>query len=96
MNYSVNNPWIAKREPIVCLWKPDYNRGFVSNMNTSLLVDVMCFSDKQMEDYALMMKALSSRQALHRCLQSRGAQSSPPHSPTVLPTPSSANSQWTP
>ncbi len=56
-SYSVNNPWIAKREPIVCLWKPDYNRGFISNMNTSLLVDVMCFSDKQLEDYALMMKA---------------------------------------
>lgn len=55
--YSVNNPWIAKREPIVCLWKPDYNRGFVSNMNTSLLVDVMCFSDRQLEEYALMMKA---------------------------------------
>jgi len=56
MSYSVNNPWIAKREPIVCLWKPDYNRGFVSNMNTSLLNDVMCFSDRQLEEYALMMK----------------------------------------
>lgn len=56
-DYSTENPWIAKREPIVCLWKPDYNRGFISNMNTSLLVDVMCFSDRQLEDYALMMKA---------------------------------------
>lgn len=55
--YSVNDPWIGKREPIVCLWKPDYNRGFVSNMNTSLLVDFMCFSDRQLEEYALMMKA---------------------------------------
>lgn len=55
--YSADAPWIEKREPIVCLWKPDYNRGFISNMNTSLLVDVMCFSDKQLEDYALMMKA---------------------------------------
>ncbi len=55
--YNINNPWIEKREPIVCLWKPDYNRGFNSNMNTSLLVDVMCFSDRQLEEYALMMKA---------------------------------------
>lgn len=56
-SYNKDNPWIAKREPIVCLWKPDYNRGFISNMNTSLLVDVMCFSDRQLEEYALMMKA---------------------------------------
>lgn len=57
MKYGNDNPWINKREATVCLWKPDYNRGYISNMNTSLLVDFMCFSDKQLEDYALMMKA---------------------------------------
>ena len=57
MRYSAENPWIGRREATVCLWKPDYNRGYISNMNTSLLVDFMCFSDSQLEKYALMMKA---------------------------------------
>ncbi len=56
-NFSINNPWIKNREATVCLWKYDYIRGFTSNMQTSLLNDFMCFSDKQFEEYALMMKA---------------------------------------
>lgn len=55
--YSENDPWIAKREACVCLWKPDYVRGFINNMNTSLLVDFSVFSDRQLEAYAKMMKA---------------------------------------
>lgn len=57
MAYNKDNPWIKRREATVCLWKPDYNRGYISNMNTSLLVDFICFSDAQLEAYALMLKA---------------------------------------
>lgn len=54
--YSINNPWIKHREPSVCLWKPDYIRGYISNMNTSLFTDFSVFSDRQLREYALMMK----------------------------------------
>lgn len=56
MGYSTDRPWIERREATVCLWKPDYIRGFISSMNTSLLIDFMCFSDRQFEEYALMLK----------------------------------------
>lgn len=55
--YSETNPWIKKREPSICLWKPDYIRGYISNMNTSLFTDFSVFSDRQLREYALMMKA---------------------------------------
>jgi len=54
--YSKENPWIAEREATVCTWKFDYNRGYISNMNVSLLNDFMCLSKRQLKDYALMLK----------------------------------------
>ena len=55
--YSEKQPWIAEREATVCMWKPDYNRGYINNMNTSLLVDVVNFSNRQLEAYVKMLKA---------------------------------------
>ena len=57
MNYTPQNPWIAEREATVCTWKVDYNRGFISNMATSLLVDFASLSDRQLAAYVKMMKA---------------------------------------
>ena len=57
MNYSVKQPWIAEREATVCTWKMDYNRGFISNMQTSLMVDFVSLSDRQLANYVQMMKA---------------------------------------
>lgn len=57
MKYSPEHPWIAEREATVCTWKVDYNRGFISNMATSLLVDFISMSDRQLRAYVSMMKA---------------------------------------
>ena len=57
MNYSPEHPWIAEREATVCTWKVDYNRGFISNMAASLLVDFISMSDRQLGEYVKMMKA---------------------------------------
>ena len=57
MTYSPEHPWIVEREATVCTWKVDYNRGFISNMATSLLVDVISMSDRQLQAYADMIKA---------------------------------------
>ena len=57
MSFSVEKPWIAEREATVCTWKVDYNRGYISNMNSSLMVDFMTMSDRQLLDYVKMMKA---------------------------------------
>lgn len=57
MSYSLQNPWIAEREATVCTWKVDYNRGYISNMATSLLVDFISMSDRQLGEYVKMMKA---------------------------------------
>ena len=54
--FSVHDPWIKEREPAVCMWKFDQNRGFISDMNVSLKNDFMCLSDRQLENYAAMMK----------------------------------------
>ncbi|MBR5230797.1 MAG: hypothetical protein IKW00_00935 [Clostridia bacterium] len=56
MAFSVDHPWIAEREATICTWKADYNRGFISNMNVSLLSDFLTMSARQIEDYVLMMK----------------------------------------
>lgn len=56
MPYSVQTPWIREREVTVCLWKPDQNRGYISNMAASLLVDFMCFSRRQLKEYVKMVK----------------------------------------
>lgn len=56
MQYSYGNPWIAEREATICTWKVDYNRGFISNMATSLLVDFISMSDRQLGEYAKMLK----------------------------------------
>lgn len=56
MTFSKEHPWIAEREATVCTWKVDYNRGFISNMATSLLVDFISMSDRQLRAYVSMMK----------------------------------------
>ena len=55
--FSEQDPWIKEREATVCTWKFDDDRGYVSNMNVSLLNDFMCLSDRQLVDYAYMIKA---------------------------------------
>ena len=57
MSFSVTNPWVPEREANVCTWKLDYNRGFISNMQTSLMVDFISLSDRQLGEYVKMMKA---------------------------------------
>ena len=54
--FSEKNPWVAEREAILCTWKFDYNRGYVSSMSVSLVNDFMCLSERQIKNYALMMK----------------------------------------
>lgn len=54
--YSKENPWIAEREATVCTWKFDYMRGYISNMNVSLINDFMCLSARQLKSYAKMLK----------------------------------------
>ena len=56
MSFSQNNPWIPEREATVCLWKADYNRGYISNMNASLLTDFMCLSNEQISKYVDMLR----------------------------------------
>lgn len=51
MPYSALSPWIGEREANVCTWKADYNRGYISNMNTSLLVDFISMSDRKLRAY---------------------------------------------
>ncbi|MBQ3867584.1 MAG: hypothetical protein II789_03455, partial [Clostridia bacterium] len=54
--YSIDHPWIAEREATVCTWKFDYDRGYISNLNVSLLNDFMSLSARQLRDYAEMLK----------------------------------------
>lgn len=56
-NFNEKNPWIKERETILCGWKPDYNRGKFNNMNMNLAVDWYSFSNRQIRDYARMLKA---------------------------------------
>ena len=72
MTYSPESPWIAEREATVCTWKVDYNRGYISNMATSLLVDFISMSDRQLTQYVRMMKACGFRSGsiiLWHCLR---------------------------
>lgn len=55
--YSTENPWIKEREATLCTWKFDYDRGYIGNMSVSLLNDFMCLSERQLMDYASMIKA---------------------------------------
>ena len=55
--FSPENPWIREREAALCTWKFDMNRGYVGNTSVSLLNDFMCLSDRQLRDYARMIKA---------------------------------------
>ncbi len=57
MAFTKDNPWIREREATICTWKTDYNRGYISNMSASLLTDFACMSDRQLADYAKMLKA---------------------------------------
>lgn len=53
---DINNAWIKERETSLCLWKVDQNRGYISNMASSLLVDFMCWSRRQIKKYVKMVK----------------------------------------
>lgn len=55
--FSADDPWVKEREATVCMWKFDYNRGYISNMSVSLVNDFMCLSARQIKNYAEMMKA---------------------------------------
>jgi len=57
MNYNKENPWIKEREATICTWKIDYNRGYINNMDTSLLIDFACMSNRQLAEYAKMLKS---------------------------------------
>ena len=54
--FTKENPWIKEREATLCAWKFDYNRGYISNMSVSLINDFMCLSERQLRDYAKMIK----------------------------------------
>lgn len=56
-HFTESNPWIKERETILCGWKPDYNRGRINNMNMNLSVDWYSFSNRQIKEYARMLKA---------------------------------------
>lgn len=51
-----NSEWISEREPIVTLWNVNSSRGVFLNNSTSLMVDVMSYSEDQLYDYVRMMK----------------------------------------
>ena len=53
----MSEPWIKEREATLCTWKFDYNRGYISNMSTSLINDFMSLSNRQVRNYAEMIKA---------------------------------------
>ncbi len=57
MSYSVQNPWIPEREIIMDAWKPDYNRGYINNMNVNLAVDWYSMSEHAMRSYARMIRS---------------------------------------
>ena len=56
MTYTETTPWIPCREATVCTWKTDYNRGYIGNMTASLLTDFASMSNRQLSDYAEMLK----------------------------------------
>ncbi len=53
---SEDTPWMEEREAIICLWKINYSRGVYMNQNTSLLTDIMSFSEEQLYEYVRMLK----------------------------------------
>ncbi len=57
MKYTNDHPWICERETILCGWKPDYNRGFINNMNMNASVDHYTWSKRQIRDYVRMLKS---------------------------------------
>ncbi len=54
--FSEQNPWIPQREPIICCWESDSVRGAYSNPFASLLPNVYEYSEKQMLQYARMLR----------------------------------------
>lgn len=57
MSYSIENPWIKQREPIMCTWNALQNRGTFSNVQVSTKNDLMMFSERQIKQYVKMLKA---------------------------------------
>lgn len=49
-------PWIAQREPIICLWKTNVPRGEYYSPYTSLQTEILSFSDDQIYQYIKTMK----------------------------------------
>lgn len=54
--YQIEEAWIAKREPIICLWKTNVPRGQYYNPNASLKSELLSLSDAALYDYVRLMK----------------------------------------
>lgn len=53
----VDNPWVEKREPIICLWKTNVPRGQFYNTNANLNSEILTYSDDMLYEYVKMMKS---------------------------------------
>lgn len=53
-----DNPWMAEREPIICLWRTDTARGCYEDNNVSDLSELMDYSDDELYTYVATMKSL--------------------------------------
>lgn len=51
-----DRPWMEEREAIICLWKTNNSRGVYLNQNTSMLCDLMSYSEEQLCEYVRMLK----------------------------------------
>lgn len=54
--FDCDTPWMAEREPIICLWKTDNARGIYSDRDVCLASELMSFSDDELYTYVKMMK----------------------------------------
>lgn len=54
--FSVENPWMEEREPIICLWKTNVPRGQYFNTNANLNSEILTYSDEDLLSYVKMMK----------------------------------------
>jgi hypothetical protein len=53
---SEESPWMEEREAIICLWKTNNSRGMYTNQDTSMLCDLMSYSEEQLYEYVKMLK----------------------------------------
>lgn len=73
-SFSTVNPWIREREVTFCGWKPDTPRGYIQNFDVSLVPDLYCFSDNQLQNYVRMVKSFgfTGMQVTDGCSMWRG------------------------